>query len=61
MSTTDDYRRFAAECLEMSKGTSDPTARSLFLHMAQAWARLAEGVVPTVAQPHQAHSSPKNE
>ena len=41
MGRSDEYRRYAAECLEMASVTHDPTARATLLHMAQVWLRLA--------------------
>ncbi len=37
-----EYRRFAQECLEMSKTVQDERARAVLVHMAQVWLRLAE-------------------
>jgi hypothetical protein len=42
MGKSDDYRRFAAECLELAKAAENETSRATFLHMAQVWFRLAE-------------------
>src|SRR5262249_2112890 len=36
------YRRYAAECLEMSLAVADPQARALLKRMAIAWADLAD-------------------
>jgi hypothetical protein len=41
MGRSDEYRRYAAECLEMASVTPDPNARATLLHMAQVWLRLA--------------------
>ena len=41
-SRSDDYRRFAAECLKLAQSADDETRRSLFLQMAQAWLALAQ-------------------
>ncbi len=37
-----EYRRFAQECLEMSKTVQDERSRAVLIHMAQVWLRLAE-------------------
>ena len=37
-----DYRRFAAECMQIAKEATDPQARASFLDMARAWLSLAE-------------------
>jgi hypothetical protein len=42
LSRSDDYRRFAAECLKLAQSADDETRRSLFLQMAQAWLALAQ-------------------
>jgi hypothetical protein len=41
MGRSDEYRRYAAECLEMASALHDPKARATLLHMAQVWLRLA--------------------
>ena len=41
MGRSDEYRRYAAECLEMASVVHDPKARATLLHMAQVWLRLA--------------------
>ena len=41
MGRSDQYRRYAAECLEMASVTHDPNSRAALLQMAQVWLRLA--------------------
>jgi hypothetical protein len=41
MGRSDEYRRYAAECLEMASASHDPTSRAALLQMAQVWLRLA--------------------
>ena len=41
MRRSDEYRRYAAECMEMASVFLDPTARATLLQMAQVWLRLA--------------------
>jgi hypothetical protein len=41
MGRSDEYRRYAAECLEMASVIHDSKARVTLLHMAQVWLRLA--------------------
>ena len=41
MGRSDEYRRYATECLEMASAIHDPKARVTLLHMAQVWLRLA--------------------
>jgi hypothetical protein len=41
MGRSDEYRRYAAECLEMASASHDPTSRATLLQMAQVWLRLA--------------------
>jgi hypothetical protein len=40
--TSEDYRRFAEECLKLGHTTDNQQTRAIFLQMAQAWLRLAE-------------------
>jgi hypothetical protein len=39
---SEEYRRFAQECLEMARVTDDERARATLIQMAQVWFRLAE-------------------
>jgi hypothetical protein len=39
---SDDYRRYAEECLRLGQTTDNPQTRATFLQMAQVWLRLAE-------------------
>jgi len=41
MGRSDDYRRYAAECLEMASVIHGPKSRATLLLMAQVWLRLA--------------------
>ena len=41
MGRSDEYRRYAAECLEMASVIHDLKARATLLLMAQVWLRLA--------------------
>jgi hypothetical protein len=41
MGRSDEYRRFAAECVEMASVFHEPKARAALLQMAQVWLRLA--------------------
>ena len=42
MGKSDEYRRYARECLEMASAVHDPRARASLLQMAQVWFRLAD-------------------
>jgi hypothetical protein len=42
MRSSQDYRRYAAECQELATSASDPQVRSTLLHMAAVWLRIAE-------------------
>jgi hypothetical protein len=44
MGRSEEYRRFAAECLEMASAFDNPQARAVLLQMAQVWFRLANEV-----------------
>ena len=39
---SEQYRRFAQECLLLARNAEDERARASLLHMAQVWFRLAE-------------------
>lgn len=41
MGRSDDYRRFAAGCLDIARKTADQRARGALLQMARIWSRLA--------------------
>lgn len=41
MSSGEDYRRFAAECLQLSEQINDPSHKVALQAMAVAWERLA--------------------
>jgi hypothetical protein len=41
MGRSEEYRRFAAECLEMASAFDNPQARAVLLQMAQVWFRLS--------------------
>jgi hypothetical protein len=41
MGRSEEYRRYAAECLEMASTVENPQARAVLLQMAQVWFRLA--------------------
>ena len=45
MPRSEQYRRFAQECLVLVRNTEDERARASLLHMAQVWFRLAEECV----------------
>jgi hypothetical protein len=40
-SRSDEYRRFAGECLEIANAAGDPHHRATFLKMAEVWLDLA--------------------
>jgi hypothetical protein len=39
---SEQYRRFAQECLVLARNAEDERARASLLHMAQVWCRLTE-------------------
>jgi hypothetical protein len=39
---SEQYRRFAQECLLLARDAEDERARASLLHMAEVWFRLAE-------------------
>jgi hypothetical protein len=42
MTSADEYRRYAAECVRASQSATNQNSRALFLEMAQKWAELAD-------------------
>lgn len=42
MGRSDDYRRYAKECLDMANTVQDAKSRASLLQMAQVWLRLAQ-------------------
>ncbi len=42
MNRSDQYRRFAQECLEMARTSESEQTRVVLIQMAQVWFRLAE-------------------
>lgn len=42
MGKSDEYRRYADECLELASTFQVPETRAVLLHMAQVWFRLAD-------------------
>jgi hypothetical protein len=42
VASSEEYRRFAEECLVLARNAEDERARASLLHMAQVWFRLAE-------------------
>jgi len=42
MEKSEQYRRFAHDCLRMATATTDERTRAIFMQMAQTWFRLAE-------------------
>ena len=44
MTSADDYRRYATECLRLARAASDPDDKVRLLQMAQAWRDLADKI-----------------
>ena len=42
MSTSDEFRRFSAECLKMASTAEDERNRTIFLQMARVWFALVQ-------------------
>jgi uncharacterized protein YbgA (DUF1722 family) len=42
MRTAEKYRRFGHECVELARTAKSPANKTVLLHMAQVWFRLAE-------------------
>ena len=44
MPDAEEYRRYAAECLELAQRLTDADTRAQLLEMAEAWRELAQKV-----------------
>jgi hypothetical protein len=44
MGRAQEYRLFAARCLEVARATADSQTKAVMLQMAQVWSRLAEEI-----------------
>jgi hypothetical protein len=44
MSTRDDYRQNAFDCLRLAQTARNPGDKAMFIRMAQTWTRLADQV-----------------
>lgn len=44
MGRSEQYRWFAARCLEIAHSTNDPLTKAAMLQMAQVWSRLADEI-----------------
>jgi hypothetical protein len=42
MSTADEYRGYATDCLRLAQEATTPADKARFLQMAQAWRELAD-------------------
>jgi hypothetical protein len=41
MGSAEDYRAFAAQCIELAQNVPDPADKARLMYMAQAWLDLA--------------------
>lgn len=44
MGRSNEYRLFAARCLEIARATMDEQTKAVMLQMAQVWSRLADEI-----------------
>lgn len=44
VNSSDIYRRFAAECVQLAKQIHDPSRKATLLAMAASWEKLAEWI-----------------
>jgi len=42
VSSSEEYRRYAADCLRLSEQAADPTSKAALLEVARCWHTLAE-------------------
>jgi len=52
MGRSDEYRRYATHCLELTSTLQDPKGRAALLQMAQVWLRLAQRHVEEETSDH---------
>ena len=50
MARTTDYRKRAEECVELAQTVRTPEQRTMLLHIAETWLRLADNTVRGMAQ-----------
>ena len=50
MGQSEEYRRFAEECVQMARAAKDPKSRAALLQMAQVWFRLGQEHVSDAAE-----------
>jgi hypothetical protein len=51
MTKIDEYRSFAAVCLDLAKATADRTDKTRLLLMAEAWLDLADRTAALITAP----------
>lgn len=51
MGRAEQYRWFAARCLEIARNTADTQTKAAMLQMAQVWSRLADETEPRDNEP----------
>jgi hypothetical protein len=52
MTSADDYKSLAAECVRLAKATQNPGDKALLLAMADAWLKLYEHAKKTDSDPN---------
>jgi hypothetical protein len=50
MDKSEEYRRFAEECVQIARSAKSPQSRAALLQMAQVWFRLAQEHVSDAAK-----------
>lgn len=50
MERSEQYLRFARECVQIARAAKSPTSRAVLLKMAQVWFRLAQEYVSDAAE-----------
>jgi hypothetical protein len=53
MARTTDYRKRAEECVQLAQTVRTSEQRTMLLHIAETWLRLADDAVPRVMQESQ--------
>jgi hypothetical protein len=59
MASPADYRKRAEECAEIAQGARTPSQRTMLLHIADTWLRLAKDAEETEAVKSAARKLPR--
>ena len=58
MGRSEQYRGFAARCLEIARALDNPQAKAVMVQMAQMWSRLADETRSSTADDAESEDGP---